>query len=105
MDPQYKINDSRFLNDFKDKTFSGYKKSEVINTLFKNIDKNKVENACNWITECIISGYTLIIWDKILSYACRIIHINNPRLPFFLLNKTEILYNQMKRLNTKNKDI
>ena len=40
MDPQYKINDSRFLNDFKDKTFSGYKKCEVINTLFKNIDKN-----------------------------------------------------------------
>jgi len=105
MDPQYKINDSRFLNDFKDKTFSGYKKSEVINTLFKNIDINKVENACNWITECIISGYTLVIWDKIISYACRIIHINNPRLPFFLLNKTEILYNQMKRLNTKNKDI
>ena len=80
MDPQYKINDSRFLNDFKNKTFSGYKKSEVINTLFKNIDKNKVENSCNWITECIISGYTLVIWNKILSYACRIIHINNPNI-------------------------
>ena len=105
MDSKYKINDTRVLNDFKDKTFSGYKKSEVINTLFKNVDKNKVENSCNWITECIISGYTLVIWDKILSYACRIIHINNPKLPFFLLNKTEILFNQMKRLNEKNKDI
>ena len=58
MDPQYKINDSRCLNDFKDKTYSGYKKCEVINTLFKNNDKNKVENSCNLITECIISGYT-----------------------------------------------
>ena len=105
MDPQYKINDSRFLNDFKDKTFSGYKKSEVISILFKNIDKNKVENSCNWIAECILSGYTLLIWDKILVYAFKTIHINNPKLVFYLLNKTEILYNQFKRLNVKNKDI
>ena len=105
MDHKYQINDSRLMNDFKDSTFSGYKKSDVITTLFKNIDKNKAENSCNWITECILSGYTLHIWDKILVYAFKTIHINNSKLPQYLLNKHEILYNQYKRLNVKNKDI
>lgn len=105
MNSNYQINDSRLLNDFKTKTFSGYKKADVVNILFKNIDKNKIENSSNWITECIISGYTFPILEKLLNYACRVIHINNPRLPFYLLNKVEILNNQMKRLNVKNKDI
>ena len=34
MDPKYQINDTRLINDFKDSTFSGYKKSDVINVLF-----------------------------------------------------------------------
>ena len=68
MDPKYQINDSRLMNDFKDSTFSGYKKSDVISVLFKNIDKNKIENASNWITECIISGYTFPILEKLLIY-------------------------------------
>ena len=105
MDPKYQINDTRLMNDFKDCTFCGYKKNDVITTLFKNIDKNKIENACNWIAECILSGYTLSVWEKILIYAFKTIHINNPLLPFYLLNKTQILYNQFKRLNVKDKDI
>ena len=105
MDPKYQINDTRLLNDFKDCTFCGFKKSDVFNTLFKNIDKNMIENACNWITECIVSGYSLVIWDKLLIYAFKTIHINNPFLPQYLLNKTQILYNQFKRLNIKDKDI
>ena len=105
MEEKYQIIDNRFLKDFKDKTFSGYKKKEVINILFKSLDTNKIENACNWITECIISGYTFKIWEKILLYAFKTIHINNPQLPAFLLNKNIILFNQFKRLNTNNKDI
>ena len=105
MEDKYKIFDDRFIKDFNEKTFSGYKKSDVVSILFKSIDTNKVENACNWITECIISGYTFKIWEKILLYAFKTIHINNPKLPQFLLNKNTILFNQYKRLNTKNKDI
>ena len=105
MEEKYKIIDDRFVKDFNEKTFSGYKKNDVVSALFKSIDANKVENACNWITECIISGYTFKIWDKILLYAFKTIHINNPQLPHFLLNKNTILYNQYKRLNTNNKDI
>ena len=105
MNSNYLINDTRLLIDFKDKTFSGYKKSDLFNILFKSIDKNKIESACNWITECLISGYTLPIFEKLLIYSCKVVHINNPRLPFYLLNKAQIIDNQMKRLNVKNKDI
>ena len=64
---------------------------EVITNLALAISLNKVENACNWITECILSGYTLQIWEKILVYAFKTIHINNAKLALFLLNKNEIL--------------
>ena len=50
MDNKYIINDSRILKNFKESTFCGYKKTDVINVLFKSIDSNKIENACNWIT-------------------------------------------------------
>ena len=105
MDNKYIINDSRILKNFKESTFCGYKKTDVMNVLFKSIDSNKIENACNWITECIISGYIFVVWEKLLLYAFKTVHINNPKLPFYLLNKNEILYNQYKRINIKDKDI
>jgi hypothetical protein len=105
MDDIYKINDNRLMDDFKIKTFSGYKKSDVINTLFKSIEQKKVENACNWTIECIISGYTMQLWEKLLIFSCKVVHINNPRLPIYLLNKNIILNNQLKRLNVNDKNI
>ena len=87
MNSNYLINDSRLLIDFKDKTFSGYKKTDLFNILFKCIDKNKIESACNWITECLISGYTLTIFEKLIIYSCKVVHINNPRLPHFLYKR------------------
>ena len=104
MNEKYLIVDKRNLNDFKEKTFSGYKKKDVITTLFKSIEKNKIEEACNWITECILSGYTKIVWEKLIIFSSKIIHINNPNLPYFLLRKNKIFHNQLKKLNPKCKD-
>ena len=41
MDNKYEINDTRGLKSFKVGTFSGYKKNDVIKTLFKSIDSKK----------------------------------------------------------------
>ena len=38
-------------------------------TLFKSIESGKIEDACYWVTECIISGYTIEIFDKLRSQA------------------------------------
>ena len=66
MNDQYKIIDTRNLESFKKISFSGYKKNDVINAVLKSIEIKKVENACHWTTECIISGYTLLLWEKML---------------------------------------
>ena len=104
MNDKYKIIDSRLNEDFKLKTFSGFQKKDVIAALFKSIDQGKIEAACHWCTECIVSGYTLKIWDRLIIYACKIVHINNPVLPIYLYKKNMIIFNQLNRLECKNKD-
>ena len=69
MNDKYKIIDERLNDDFKLKTFSGFQKKDVQNALFKAIDQGKIENALYWCTECILSGYTMKIWDKLLNYS------------------------------------
>ena len=62
MDEHYLIDDNRESSSFKSKTFSGFKKTDVLNTVIKSIDSKKIEQACHWTTECIISGYTIEIF-------------------------------------------
>lgn len=104
MDEQYLINDNRESSSFKSKTFSGFKKSDVVNTVIKSIDSKKIEQACHWTTECIISGYSILLWEKLMIYASKVISVNNPNLPSYFLNKTLILQNQINRLDTKSKE-
>ena len=84
MNHEFIIEDARPLSEFKDKTFSDFKKRDVINTLFKSIESGKIEDACYWLTECIISGYTIEILEKLIQFNSKIIHINSPNLPKFL---------------------
>ena len=42
MDEIYIIKDTRYIDEFKDKTFSGFKKSDVLKTLIKSIKKIKI---------------------------------------------------------------
>ena len=99
MDDKYKICDTRGIKSFKIETFSGYKKNDVIKTLFKSIDSKKAENASNWLIECIISGYIVDIWEKLLVYGTNIISINNPNLPNILYKKNILFYNIINRYN------
>ena len=64
----------------------------------------KIEQACHWATECIVSGHTLILWDKLVVFSSKVVHINNPRLPQYMLMKNNILMNQVRRLDNKSKD-
>ena len=66
MNKEYEIIDTRGIKSFKKETFSGYKKADVIKTLLKSIDSKKVENASNWLVECIVSGYIIDVWEKLL---------------------------------------
>jgi len=99
MNEIYLIEDTRFLEQFKDKSFSGFKKTEVIKTLFKSIETGKIENACHWITECMISGYSLEILDKLIAFSSKVVHINNPKLPEYLWRKYSYFYTNIDNIN------
>ena len=104
MDERYLINDIRSFEEFKKKSFSGFKKNDIISAVLKAIESKKVENACFWTAECIISGYSLLLWEKLINFSTKIIHINNPRLPLYLQRKNEVFMNQINLLNSKSKD-
>ena len=104
MDERYLINDIRSFDSFRKKTFSGFKKNDIITAVLKAIESKKVENACHWTTECILSGYSFLLWEKLIHFSTKIIHINNPKLPSYLRRKNEIFMNQINLLNLKSKD-
>jgi len=105
MDDRFKILDTRNIGEFKQKTFSGYKKTDVINIVFKSMEENKLENSCNWCIECIVSGYSIELWDKLINFSSKIVHINNPNLPFYILKKNKIFENQLKYLGKDKENI
>tara|TARA_B110001469_G_scaffold127596_1_gene149170 strand:+ start:4455 stop:5555 length:1101 start_codon:yes stop_codon:yes gene_type:complete len=86
------INDYRLKSDFKNCTFSGYKKIDVMNALFKCLDSKNIESSCNWLIECILSGYTPEIWERLCIYYCTNVHINN-------INLLEHTYNTNIKIN------
>lgn len=93
------INDIRTIKDFKDKTFSGYKKTEVISILFKSIESKNIDACCNWIVECIISGYSEYVWNKLCIYCAKNININNTELTDYILKQNKIFYNILDEEN------
>ena len=68
-------------------------------------ETKKVENACNWCCECIVSGYTILLWEKLINFSSKMIHINSPNIPFYLLKKNRILFNQIERLGRSKENV
>jgi len=101
MNNDYLIVDPRPLEEFKDKTFSEFKKRDIFNELFKSMETGKVENTCFWITECIVSGYTIELFEKLLLFGSKIVHINNPKLPQFLWLKYHSFMNSIDHISKK----
>jgi len=95
------IEDTRTINEFKKTTFSGYKKIDVMNTVFKSIESKKIENTCHWIIECIISGYTIELWEKLCIYGSKVIHINNTSLPNYIYKQNIVFWNIVNNYNCK----
>jgi hypothetical protein len=104
MNKDYIIIDGRPLEAFKDKTFSDFKKKDVLNSLFKSIDQGKTEEACFWCTECIVSGYCEELFEKLIIYNSKNIHINNPKLPILLYRKYNDFINSYNHIPKKEKD-
>jgi hypothetical protein len=87
------INDVRTSGEFKGVTFSKYKKTEVRNQMFENIEKGKIEPACYWCAELVCAGHYMDIWETVLYYAGKHIHLGNPKIVIYLQNRFSIFKN------------
>ena len=89
------INDVRMPNEFKGESFSHYKKTAVRDQLISNMCKGKIEPACYWSAELICAGQYQDLWEILLHYIGKHIHLGNPKIVSYLEMRYQIFRNIM----------
>lgn len=87
------INDIREQPEFKGISFSKYKKSDVKKQIISNMLNSKVENANYWCAELICSGHYSELWDIIIQFSSKNIHIANPKIFLYIQNRINLFKN------------
>jgi hypothetical protein len=98
-----KVNDNSEINDirqsthFKGVSFSKFKKIDVRKQLITNITKGRIEPACYWCAELICAGHYMEVWETIIHYIGKHIHLGNPKIVCYIENRYEIFRNIMSQ--------
>jgi hypothetical protein len=87
------INDIRSPAQFKGISFSKYKKTDVRTQMVEAILKGKIEPACYWSAQLICAGHFMEVWENVLYYMAKYIHLGNPKMAIYLEMRYEIFRN------------
>ena len=85
----HEINDVRTDKELRGISFSGFKKTLVKKELLNSIVATKVEPSCYWAAELVCSGHFVDLWDIIITYVSRYVHLGCPKLPLYISLRIE----------------
>jgi len=89
------IDDLRSAAQFKDTTFSGFKKTEVRKQMLENMIKGRIEHACYWCAELICAGQFLDAWENIFHFLGKHVHLGNPKMAIYVEMRYAVFRNIM----------
>jgi hypothetical protein len=55
----------------------------------------KIEQACYWCAEIVAAGHYMDLWDCLLLYLGKHIHLGHPKLPIYVVKRFEVFKNIM----------
>ena len=91
------INDVRQLHEFKGISFSQYKKMEVKKKLIESLLSANMEPSCYWSIELLCAGHFGELWEIILYYISKYIHLGNPKIAIYIEMRYKIFRNIMNQ--------
>lgn len=76
-----------FTDTYKQRSstsYSGHSKSAVLAQWNKSLQKQQFEEACHWTAELDISHWHKDLWQKIITFTSKHVHLHCPKLPLIV---------------------